>query len=221
MKEAAAFCGAISHQIFTCPFQRIQQLLPCHRQKTGDVAKRVYLLAAMIRQFPCKGIVSNAAAVHHSNIYIQSHFIKQIIQCIGSKVTAVCFLHTNQSFSIFIIVIQSNLCVANDLSQLSFDLFDPGIFQYLHLCIGIQFCQIIPRQKFRFDFFRRNRHFADGIQIRTGLRQDDRIAVFIFYLLHRDRRMGMTVNKSIQPFRRSDHRSACPWNRGRVYPEMS
>ena len=99
------------------PFQSIQQLLSGDSLQAGHIAEGVDGFGHLVGQLPGDGLVADAAAVHHSNIHIQTHPVKQVVQGIGAEVAGVGLLGTNQTVAVCVIVVQRQSGFADFCSQ--------------------------------------------------------------------------------------------------------
>ena len=136
MEESTVFYGTIRSSSRSTPLQSIQQLLAGDGLQTCYIAKGMDLLTGQIRKLTSDSGITYATAVHDRYVHVHIHLVEQIVQSVCCKSTGVGTLLTNQTISVFIVVVEGNIGVSDHFAQFGTDLSDPGIFDFLLQFIG-------------------------------------------------------------------------------------
>ena len=99
------------------------------------------ILTGFIAQVPCNSLVSYAVAVHNSNVYIVVKIFKQVIERVCSKVTCVCFLLTNKTV-IIEVVVKADCSVADNLAKFGVYLGNPFVLYGFYCFVLFNFAAV-------------------------------------------------------------------------------
>ena len=183
------------------PFQSIQDLLTGDGLQAGYVAEGVDFLHGLVGQFAGDGLVAHAAAVHDGEVHIQTHVVEQIVQSVGAEVAGVGLLSTDQTVAVCVVVIQSDVGVADDLAQLGVDFSDPGILDGLNLGIAGQLVLgniLSGEQVCVGGVIGVGHQDADAAQILAGLGQGNDVAFLVGHFLAHHGGVGVAVNNDVK-----------------------
>ena len=191
MEEAAAFSSTC---VTSAPFQSVEDLLAGDGLQAGNVAEGVDFLAGEVAQFAGDSLVTDAAAVHDSQINFQTFGdVEQVVQSVSSEVAGVGFLLTDDTVTIDIVV-QSDLGIADNFAQLGFDLIDPFVLDASDSSVGAG----IRGDELGGDALGVDGHLADSVEVLAGLSEQNLVAVLVSDFLAFHSAVGVAVDESVK-----------------------
>ena len=213
--EEAAALGRVGGA--GAPFQRVENLLAGHGLQAGDVAEGVDVLAAEVGDIAGDGPVAHAAAVHEGDVHVVIQAVKQVVQGVGGEVAGV-GLHLADQTAGFVVVVEGQGGVADDLAQSAVDLVDPVILDLLDSGIGVlAFGDELGADR----AVGSDAHHADGAEVAAGLGQDDVAAGLILDDLLFHGAVGVAVDEGVQTGGVGDQLLGGPGAGGRIDAQVA
>ena len=222
LQEAAALLRAVHGHVLGAPLQGVQHLLAGDGEQAGHVAEGVDLFAGLIGHLAGGLLVADAAAVHHGDVHVQIHVVKQIVQGVGAEVALVGLLLAHQAVAVGIVVGHHVGEGADDLAQLGVDVRDPLVLDGLDLGVGGDRGQVGGGEQLGGDgAVSGDGHLAQSVQIGAGLGEDHGLTGLVLDLTALHSGVGMAVDEGVQAGGVGDQLLAGPGLGGGVVTQVA
>ena len=175
------------------------------------------VLAAEVGDIAGDGPVAHAAAVHEGDVHVVIQAVKQVVQGVGGEVAGV-GLHLADQTAGFVVVVEGQGGVADDLAQSAVDLVDPVVLDLLDGGIEVvAFGDELGADR----AVGGDAHHADGAEVAAGLGQDDVVASLILDDLFFHGAVGVAVDEGVQAGGVGDQLLGGPGAGGRIDAQVA